>query len=87
MPNMDGEEAIHRMRRDPRLRGVPVVIVSAKDALLGAPELGTQLSINSCHPVSMEDGINRLKALLDILPSHDPLRSSTLEWSAGASLG
>ena len=83
MPDMDGEETIKRMRANPRLANVPVVIVSGHDPAAQGPTLGTQISLTSMRPVGASDGIRRLQALLDVL-SPDYLETSVPEQPAGA---
>ena len=79
MPDMDGEETIQQMRLDPRLAGVPVVIVSGHDPTTQGLTLGAQISLTSVRPVNAADGIRRLQALLDVLSPDYLADGSALE--------
>jgi signal transduction histidine kinase len=67
MPEMNGEETITRMRANPRLLGVPVVIVSGRDWLEEGVLIGTPLEVNCRRPVRIERGAKYIEAVLDQL--------------------
>lgn len=72
MPRLDGEEAIHRMRADERLRDVPVVVISAREAMSasdGAVMMGMPLSIMHRKPLEIGQGAKCIKAMFDALGS------------------
>ena len=77
MPDLDGEGTIQKMRADPRLANVPVVIVSGHDPASQGPVLGTHISLTSIRPVTAGDGVRRVQALLDVLtPDYLPEASA-----------
>ena len=68
MPGMGGEELIARMRRDPRLASVPVVIVSARDWSDQAITIGLPLSVSRRDPLCMSDAAQCLLSILKAVP-------------------
>jgi len=87
MPGLDGERTIAQMRADPRLRAVPVVVVSARDMVGDTATLGTHIGVYSQRPVSIAEGVKRLQALLDTLtPRYLPEAASDAP-SPAVSLG
>ncbi len=77
MPGMDGAALVARMRADPRLHEVPVVIVSARDWGEDQAALGTELTVQWRRPVPMAKGTRCLQSLLDTL-SPDYLSTGAL---------
>jgi CheY-like chemotaxis protein len=65
MPFMDGLLLVRRMRAEPRLRNVPVVMVSADDAP-GAAQQALQLGVSVYlrKPVNVLDVVRTAEALL-----------------------
>jgi len=81
MPGMGGEELIARMRHDPRLAAVPVVIVSAKDWSEEAVSIGLPISVSRRAPLSMRDATQCLLSIINVvhpryLPDADLLSPS-----------
>ena len=81
MPGMGGEELIARMRHDPRLAAVPVVIVSAKDWSEEAVSIGLPISVSRRAPLSMSDATQCLLSIINVvhpryLPDADPVSPS-----------
>lgn len=67
MPGMDGQETVLRMHADPRLRDVPVVIVSARDVMEEGTMLQMPLTVHYRGAVEIGRGLKCVKALLDTL--------------------
>jgi signal transduction histidine kinase/CheY-like chemotaxis protein len=90
MPGLDGWQAIARMRAEERTRGVPVVIISARDWMGDNADLGTSLTVVRQQPLDMTRGARCLRALLDALSprylpeaeSSAPSAKSSLDRSA-----
>jgi len=85
MPGLDGEQVIAKMRADERLRGVSVIIISARDWAETASSLGTPISVRCRRPVEIARGAKCLQAMLDALSAHylpepapDPNRGSAV---------
>jgi CheY-like chemotaxis protein/anti-sigma regulatory factor (Ser/Thr protein kinase) len=71
MPEMDGWEAIAGMRDSDRLKGVPVVVVTARDWSEEGITLDMPLCLHARHRVDITKGARYLQALLDWLtPSY-----------------
>jgi len=68
MPGMGGEELITRMRRDPRLASVPVVIVSARDWSDEAITIGLPLNVYRRERLAMGDAAQCLVSILNAVP-------------------
>ena len=85
MPGLDGEETIRRMRADERLRRVPVVIVSAKDAIEGEITVGSPICIQLREGLGMAKWARCLGSLLSVL-SAKYLPPPELHGSSGAGL-
>ena len=60
LPNMDGLELITRIRRDPDLRHLPIVVVSA-DPNPGTPRKALELGANAFFPKPFSPGAIRKK--------------------------
>ena len=73
MPDLGGEEAIAEMRANPRLRNLPVVLVSARDPTENPLVLTTPVSALCSEPLGMAQGCRLLKAMLDVLTPQYPL--------------
>ena len=67
MPGMDGRETIARMRIDERLRGIPVIIISAMDPSDRVMTLGMPIVVWSKRTLEISKGVKCLRALLDVL--------------------
>ncbi len=67
MQGLDGKQTIAAMQDDERLRGVPVVVVSACDWVEGEATIETPISVRLRGPVDLGRGARSLKALLDTL--------------------
>ena len=65
MPGMDGAELLRRMRQDERLDQVPVVIVSAQDALDGTAAMGAAIALDAGEELDITRGAACLRAMLD----------------------
>ena len=64
MPRMDGREALARIKGDPRLRLIPVVVLttsSAEEDLVSCYSLGAASFLSK--PVTFEGLVNMMKAL------------------------
>ena len=77
MPVLDGEATLAQMRADEQLRHVPVAVISARDMVANTLTFGTQIGVRSQRPVSLAQGVRRLRALLEaITPSYLPEQDS-----------
>ncbi|MHB0859072.1 MAG: ATP-binding protein [Anaerolineae bacterium] len=65
MPEMDGRTVLERMRKDERLTGVPVVIVSGQDWIEESATLGRFLAVECEEPVRLAEGMRYLLVMLD----------------------
>ena len=73
MPDLDGNATLARMRMDPRLRDVPVVVISARDATDDMASLGSYLEVRTPQPVATGEAVKRLRAVLQTLsPAYLP---------------
>jgi signal transduction histidine kinase len=67
MPHMNGETTLAQMRADPRLRDVPVVIISARDAAGDMATIGGYMEVHAPQPSGASQGVRRLQAILETL--------------------
>jgi len=73
MPGLTGEQTIQRMRADDRLREVPVVIISAKDATEDDITIGPPICVRGGNPLGIGRYAQCLRALLDaVSPKYLP---------------
>jgi len=73
MPGLDGEQTIARMRADPRLCQVPVVIISARDAMGQVAALRAPITVECQRPLMIGQAARCFKALLDLFsPAYLP---------------
>jgi len=73
MPELTGEQTIQRMRADDRLRQVPVIIISAKDATEDDIAVGPPISVRGGSPLGVGRCAQCLQALLDaVSPKYLP---------------
>jgi CheY-like chemotaxis protein len=70
MADMNGDEMITRMRAEEALREVPVVILSARDALEDGFTIGTPLSVHCKAPLEATRGAKCLQGMLVALTPH-----------------
>ena len=65
MPEMDGYEAIGRMKKDPKLRDIPVIAVTAR-AMTGDREKCLEAGADEyvSKPVNMTELIQKIKTLI-----------------------
>ncbi len=64
MPRMDGREALARIKSDPELRRIPVIVLTTSEAeqdILDSYDLGVNAYVTK--PVSFEGLVNALRAL------------------------
>jgi signal transduction histidine kinase/CheY-like chemotaxis protein len=69
MPQMDGNQLIEAMRRDPHLEDVPVVIVSAQDALEEGLWLQAPMVVRFKRALGIARGLSCLRGLIDSVPA------------------
>lgn len=67
MPEMDGWQTMARMQADPRLRDVPVIIVSAQDADKANWVVSPPLQVRQGRPIDIAKGAECLRALMSAL--------------------
>jgi len=67
MPTLSGDDAVRQMQADPRLRTIPVAVISASDALGPSATFGDYLGLFAPSPMDMAEGVGCLRALLDRL--------------------
>jgi len=67
MPTLSGDDAVRQMQADPRLRTIPVAMISASDALGPSATFGDYLGLFAPSPMDMAEGVGCLRALLDRL--------------------
>ncbi len=65
MPGLSGEETLEYMRRNERLRNVPVVIISAKDATDDGVAITAPLCVHFNRSLDLARGARLLGSLLD----------------------
>jgi CheY-like chemotaxis protein len=69
MPQVGGLAILERMRADPALAGIPVVVVSAKGAFEAiSPSAGRSLVLVADEPLPISRLLVSVRALLDALP-------------------
>ncbi len=69
MPHMDGFAVMEAMRRDPALRRIPVILVSAKGASESiTPNIQGQITLRRGNGFSPIELVNCVQALLDSVP-------------------
>jgi CheY-like chemotaxis protein len=68
MPVMDGFALVERLRADPRLRGLPIMVISAggADARQRALDLGVDVYLQK--PVQFADIVGTVRSLLRLAP-------------------
>jgi CheY-like chemotaxis protein len=62
MPQMGGRELLDRVRRNPKLAAIPVVLMSGADALLDGPETPAEVTLRK--PFDPEALIEAVRKLL-----------------------
>jgi len=67
MPGMDGEQTIMRMSDDERLRGVPVVLISAQDQITSRMALQTPIAVRCRGEVEISRAATCLRGIMDAL--------------------
>ena len=87
MPGLDGWGTLARMQADPALAQIPVLILSACDALDEASAFETPLTVRTQHPLETRSGIRCLRALLEVLTPNYLSRPKLAAQHAPALLG
>ena len=87
MPGLDGWGALARMQADPALAQIPVVILSACDALDETSAFETPLTVRTQRPLETHRGIRCLRALLEVLTPNYLSRPKLAAQHAPALLG
>ncbi len=67
MPELSGEKTIEAMRSEPRLSDVPVIIVSAKDAIDDGIAITAPVLLHFDGPLDLAKGASLLRGLLDVV--------------------
>ncbi|MBU0607119.1 MAG: response regulator [Armatimonadetes bacterium] len=65
MPVMSGEDVLSEMRQDPRLAGVPVIVITTKDMMPDSPPLNADLLQKPFAPAEVKQ---RIRAMLKLPP-------------------
>ena len=72
MPNMDGFALLEAKQRDPALRDIPTIVISARDPA-GQPIVSNALTVTRENGLSAHHLVTCIKALNELLSPAGPL--------------